>query len=724
MDSVQIPWELANQYKDPVAAGQQGAAFGLDYGQKLATLNALRGVNLNDSGSIDNAIQGSIHAGALEQANALTGLAWTRAMRQGLPQFMNTLQTTLNGGGGPQGAPRAQADTSSAAPQPAGAGPDAGPAPAPKAAAGPDMGGEGQPAANLAGSRDVLMAAKQATDTLLNTPPEHRAEQFQQIKQAMVARGVPEAAIDAAGQDLSNEGLQKLGAYYQAHADHLTGLAQAGPQPAADQAGGAAPPPSAAAGAVAAPSAVAAAAVGAARPQPDTAAVAAPGPNAAPAPAPAQAPAGGLPTHPSAQWAQNLLSNPALLAQIAQYKAAGYDMSGLVDTAKAIAQPEIAKAAEEAHAAPIAAKTAAGKSDYDLIDTTIRGPDGTVVPVKMTLAQFKANQAKIPGLGIGLTAAEEAEQKAAGQGRGELKYAEPLAEAKSEGQGAGELKYAGQIAGAKAGATAAAEAPYKTVDVDETDENGEPTGRKITITAAQAANTAAHGGVVGRGWSDAEKQFHTNDATALSKTATDAGDPVKQQQLAQRAQASTNAIALANKYASGKFTPQLSEISQVLNGLGIDTKGVKDTATGTAMLQQALAQEGANAFANQKNLRTQREFSYITSTVGEMHDPADKLRYVAAATAAAINQQRAYNRFVSQYSDLAAQGKVPASQARMQEAWSKAHANDSIFADPSWQNVKLFGQPAVRVNSAPSRDGHTYGFFGYGTPLQQVFMVK
>lgn len=572
-------------------AGQRGEAFGLEMGQKKAQLNALHDVNFDNPDTINQAVQSSVHAGALDQAGALQNLNFTRQMREGIPKFQEELRSALN--------PQAAQDS---APNP-----------------------------DLSHAQETMSQAKAAADMLLATPLHDRPAAFAQIKQNLVARGVPEEAIDAAGEDLSDEGLKSLSAHYADHAAAMVGQ-----------------------GAVPAP-------------------------------------------HPSGSWATNLLSRPDILAKIDAMKAAGYDMSGLVTQAQAIALPELQQQATEAHAKGIAAGTAAGKSDYDLIDTEING-----VPIKITMAQFKANQDRIPGLGVGLSPEEKARQAAAGTAAGELPLAGPLAKAKASG-------------------TAQGNAPYEFDDVPEMDANGMPTGRLVRVSKAQEAVSAGGGGAVGRTLSPAEKAVAEGQAETLNKTVASASDPLQIQRLQAKSQNAQSVIRLADAIKTGTLTEKLSAVNQALNSMGLGNKATKDYATNAELLERALNQDVLEAFQGTKNVRNVREFNLITSTVGHITDPADKLRYQAGLAAALANQQRDYGQFAAKY---VSDPRTVKSQAALDQAWTAAHGNDSVFADPIWKGVNLYGKPAVVLDKKPDKNGHLWGYFGLGTPLQQPFQVR
>lgn len=274
----------------------------------------------------------------------------------------------------------------------------------------------------------------------------------------------------------------------------------------------------------------------------------------------------------------------------------------------------------------------------------------------------------------------------------------------------GALKAESATAEAEARGKAGGAAAYETTEVPEIDDNGQPTGRMKVI---RKSDLPSYSGAIGVKQSPADETFAKGQTDALNKTVQTASDPLHQQQLEAQIQGSRSAIQLANQVRTGKFTGNLSNLSQVMQSLGI--KGnVADYANSTALLEQALDQQVGNAFQTYHNIRNEREFNLVKSTVGRISDPGDRLRYRAALYGALTNQEKAYGQFASAY---AADPRTPKTQAALDQAWQKAGPS-SLFADPIWQGVSLFGKPAVVI----SKDGK-HGVFGYGTPMQQVFTV-
>ena len=273
---------------------QQLYAQGLQTGQQAATLNALAGININDPNSVNQGIANLVKHGAMDQAGALINLGITRQIAPRIPGILDSI-----GGLGSSSAAPAQPATPQGA-QPA------------------------QP--NAQGAADNMAFAAQSAQQLLAADPADRPALAAQIKQAALARGIPEPAVDANLSDLSTPGLQATAAQLQSHADHMTasvpGLAQ-----------GATVPPLA---------------------------------------------AGGYP------WAQQLLNNPGQQAGLDILKHFGYDLTGLTDTAKAIQAPTIAKQAELANARGIASETGAGQAEQDLATVTL--PDNSTAQMPRSQA--------------------------------------------------------------------------------------------------------------------------------------------------------------------------------------------------------------------------------------------------------------------------------------------------------------------------------------------------
>ena len=142
-------------------------------------------MDFGDPNSVDNAVQGAIRAGALDQATALQNLNFTRTIRAALPETLASLNTALGGATQPASAP---APSTSAAP------------------AAPDQ------IAHMKGTYDF---AQDAANKMLALPLGDRVAAFQQIKQEGLARGLPEAAIDQFGQNVEDDDkLKSLSDYY------------------------------------------------------------------------------------------------------------------------------------------------------------------------------------------------------------------------------------------------------------------------------------------------------------------------------------------------------------------------------------------------------------------------------------------------------------------------------------------------------------------------------
>lgn len=304
MGDIAIDWGAgANQNPQGalgvVNQGYVGAEEGYKLGQQKATIHALQGIDLNDPKSIDAGIGNLVHANAMEQGNALQNLSWTRYLRAQAPAFQEKMAAL----GGDKNA---------------------------SSAADPD---------HIAHAVETYKLAKSAADTLADTPEEDRPAAFATIKADLVKRGVPEEAIDSAGQHLSGDGPKQLSDYYGGLLAHAQG-------------------------------------------------------------------SGALPdAHPSTSWSAKLLNDPGLVGQIGYFAKQGLDYSSLLDTAKAVEAPELAKQAEARHAEEIAASgkrvEIAGAGPLAVIDAWKAGKvSDAQLPAALKKAQAEADISAAHGLSI------------------------------------------------------------------------------------------------------------------------------------------------------------------------------------------------------------------------------------------------------------------------------------------------------------------------------------
>lgn len=376
-DQVNIPWDRgAPTPTSPVDAMQKGLAFGLDYGQKKATISALQGIDINNPDSVNSGITALVRAGATDQANALTGLSINRDLARALPQFMSGL-TKLGGKDATSFEP-----TTVTAPEPAADG---------QTAITPD---------HVSHMADTMTQAGAAVDKLLNTPEAGRQAAFADIKKDMLARGVPEAAIDAAGHDLSTPALTQLKEYYASHASGMSGATMDAPHAVQ-------PPPT------------------------------------------------------GYEWSKTMLQDPNLLASLGLFKSKfGIDFGPLLDTAKSLAMPGVEAQAKLQYAGPttFATKQAENMAGAPPVAGMVQtGVDAQGAPVwstpqGMTAGITQATNAK----GIGETAATSGGRTVFDANGNPI--VEPVPGLASTAAG-----FKGAEAGAMAGATAAATAPYELV---------------------------------------------------------------------------------------------------------------------------------------------------------------------------------------------------------------------------------------------------------------------
>jgi hypothetical protein len=377
----QIP---AAPTENAIDAGNKGALAGYQLGQLKATRGALQGLDINDPASTGAAINSLVRAGSMDQATALMNLNFIRDIRSRVPGIFDQLSHL--------------GTTQTSQP------------PAPSDQAAPTM---DQPA-----SADGTMTAdhvqhiadtmSQGVDTLKSIralPAEQRPAAFAAARDNFVQRGIPEPAIDAIGQDLSDAGLDAHIAYLGAHGDHF-----------AMQAAGATPS------------------------QPPTTA------------------------HPTGfEWAKQLETSPQMQLGIAVLKTAGIDLSGLSDTAKALVMPEVQKAADAAYAGPIAEATTAATNVANA------NPATAPPPFKGAVRDANGNWTMQPGTSAGLTAESGATAlgtEAGGVGGRVLHDAEgkPVV-VPVEGAAGTAAGFKGATAQAEASGTAAGSAPSKLITI-------------------------------------------------------------------------------------------------------------------------------------------------------------------------------------------------------------------------------------------------------------------
>lgn len=290
---------LYNQTAAIAPAGYKGAELGYDLGQQGATINALHGIDLNDPNSVNAGVGKLVKANALDQASALSTLNWQRYIRSMAPEVQAKLSAL--------GAPAAEGSSDASATPADGSAPDS--------------------KAHVLGT---YAAAKSAADQLAALPEDQRPAAFQKIKADLLTRGIPEAAIDSAGQHLAGDGPAQLSAHYGdliSHANDTTGATP-------------------------------------------------------------------MPSHASNNWSMNLLNDPGLVSQIGMLKGQGLDYSSLLDTAKTLAGPTIQKNAEVAAAPILAGIDVAKESALapvhtaQAVNTAIKTKAGTL---PYDIVQARAN---------------------------------------------------------------------------------------------------------------------------------------------------------------------------------------------------------------------------------------------------------------------------------------------------------------------------------------------
>lgn len=199
-----VDWSAAPNALNPLAVEQQSQQFGLEQGQRQATINALQGVNLNDPASIDAGIGNLIHANAIDQAKGLMGLNVSRTFNSAV---LPMIQKRLAADSGMQSSDQAQTPTGQTPVDPNS----------------PQFAAQHQ---------DVMGQAQQAVHVLQQTPPDQRPQAAAALKQKFVSMGIPEASIDDHLSDLSDAGLAKTADYFNAQSQWTQQGGAASGQPA------------------------------------------------------------------------------------------------------------------------------------------------------------------------------------------------------------------------------------------------------------------------------------------------------------------------------------------------------------------------------------------------------------------------------------------------------------------------------------------------------------
>lgn len=646
--------------------GNEAANQGFMQGQRQAVMSALRGVDLDNPDTVNSAISGLIHANAADQASALMGLNIARTGYQMLPGYLSAFNQAAGAG---QSSPTAQAPAVSGAPS-ANAAPSA-PNPAPQGSNPADVGLTDHPfGMDMAHAKGTFDLAKNAADQLLTINGANDQDTLAQRQAALPkltadleARGVPDLAIKAATADLSTGALKSLSSHY----GDLSAAAQSQIAPPASQ-GGSAPQ--------------------------------------APGAPPTMAP------HPTNAWYQNLVNDPrypGLLNAASFLKGKlGIDLTTPYTAAEKLAEPEISRQAEAAHAGEIASAQEGAKAAYagqvaqataagtqagnpDIVQTTIHG-----VPVQMAKSEFlKLQDANVPGVGVGLSPQQEAEQKASGERAGSLPYDVALERAKAD-IGAG----------------------HDFTSIPEVDANGRPTGQMLTYRKDIALSNAGANRPAGVSQSPGAAEGQKNDAAIFMKNyEADANQPAIQNDLKARDMALAG-VKLAQSINPGNLTPHAADIMNTLNQLGYKPAGTN--ANDLSMYQNIVAQNLKDSTAVFPKLHN--EFTAVKDASAQITTPGDAAALALTQTAVMHDRAAQYKQFRQQWSQ---QNPGQYSETQFQNAWAQTPtANQSIFAAPQFQGLKINGKPAVAIDPAPFKDGHTYGTFLPGTPHAMDFRVR
>jgi hypothetical protein len=569
MDGMGIDWNAGQV--NPVTMGQQAQANALELGQRQATLNALQGIDLNNPDSISQGLGKLVKANALEQAGAVNNLAFQRQMRANIPTYMQTIADAMRGQSSDPGA------------QPAASG--------------------AQPGADQQ-ALGFMTQAKTAVDNLASLPQDQRPAAFQKVKADFLQRGVPEQAIDAAGQDLSDAGLKNLSAHYGDVIAH--GQASlAGQTP----------------------------------------------PEVAP--------------HPSNNWYDNLSnSGPANLA-IAQMKAAGWDLTPLIDNARALSLPGVTEAAHGQYAGPIAQATA----------QATKGVDAQFAPYFALMDAFKA---------------------------GKVSAAQLPAEI------------------AKINASAEAAARYEPATEPEQGPNGD-TGRTVQTTKLQRARDVAGQTPVTQRSPEQAQSAAEQHATFQKEYASAGGAQGVQAEVGAR----DKALATAKMAQDPSINPNnlTGFVAQHANTLSAFIPGITaDKANKLATWQNMIADNLRTAITVFP--RNQSEMNVIEDAAAHAKMPGDAAALSLTLNAAVHDQMARYKQARLDYAQQAGNDATENGfQSFYQDPKHGYYTGASIFSSPVFRDLKYGGKPVVAI-SPKDYGGHKYGVFMPGTPQKTAFVVQ
>ena len=641
-DSINIGAWSQNAF-DPAADEQAG----LGMYQREAQQSALRNVDLNNPDSVGNAMTGLVKAGGIDAASSLATAGINRlkygAVPGALDQYKKGMAEAFGG-----------ADQSSAA------------QPAPAAPAQP----------NPQHVYDTMTLANHAVTELQNTPLEERAAAFEKIKADMIARGVPEQAIDEAGSDLSDSGLAKHGQYYSAVAQHLEGQPGVTPVKSAPSKTDADGNPIVTAPNY--PTHVAPETLpadGGAAPGGGT------GPTVGGVPAPAGGGANPSLSHPTGYaWTKYILNHPGLSASAKFLQSMGLPAVDYLPIAREIEQPEIQKEAEENHAESIAKKsatgTALGKADVEGIKVNVNGVETTVTPEEhQFMLQHPELRAKI-GYGQDLSPEEKAKQTAIGS------------------------------------------AATSLVDVPITDANGNTVTQKIpTLDYINGVRSGKFPAGVGVTATPQQEVANKGDAEAMvAERNRVAGQPYLAD-VNQRQNAATQAQALLKSINPNTFTPNAQHVADFLNAVSGGKLGAKD-ANNLATYQK-LADQGStqyfSLFPGQR--RTDADLKFVKGLGPGMTTPHEAAGALFAQQGAMADKERAYSDFVAQHPEII-------SKKALDQAWNQGEGKVSVFASPRFDGVTYNGHPLRVISPKPDAQGHQWGVLYPGTANATVFQVK
>ena len=437
-------------------------------------------------------------------------------------------------------------------------------------------------------------------------PPDQQPAMAASLKQKYLGMGFPEASIDAAlAHAAVPGGADELATHYDAHAQALTGG------------------------------------------QYDPAALQPPG--------------------KTYDWTKDLLDDPLMIGGLDFLKKHGIDYTATTEAAQRIAAPEIAKEAEQAHAAAITQQTHLGAL------STLPAEKGIAADLTPPVAGATPTY-DVSGRHIGWQMPSGALQSIA-----------QAAEATTSGQKSGAAPYDHfplPIEGKPGSMVEARMVPGPNGPVP-----APLVGGALPAGAGTSAGVASTTGAQGQ-------------STALNAESDAASDRLKQFPAAiARGEAFLGVANSLDSDVPGAYTKALQSVAQY-----VPTDKAQKYATNVGSLTQDLSSSFKDSLNGLPLPRISSEAKAVTGAVPPTTAPHDQLKYYAAGILANTQYQQAHDLFIQQWTSNL---DNPRDRSQAEAAWSqKANGGALYYEMPAWKGVTLGGKPAIDEFQGPN--GHTY----------------